>query len=64
VSFATDAIYPLLPFLLTQVFGAGVVSLGVVEALWSYSPSSGANARALHPCPDPHTMPPGRSRHA
>ena len=35
VSFATDAaseaIYPLLPFFLTQVLGAGAVSLGVVE---------------------------------
>ena len=35
VSFATDAaseaIYPLLPFFLTQVLGAGAVSLGLVE---------------------------------
>ncbi len=35
VSLATDAaseaIYPLLPFFLTQVLGAGVVSLGIVE---------------------------------
>lgn len=28
---ATEAIYPLLPFFLTQVLGAGAVSLGVVE---------------------------------
>src|SRR5438874_12128059 len=35
VSLATDsaseAIYPLLPFFLTQVLGAGAVSLGIVE---------------------------------
>src|SRR5688500_12315847 len=35
VSFATDAaseaIYPLLPFFLTNVLGAGAVSLGVIE---------------------------------
>ena len=35
VSFATDAaseaIYPLLPFFLTQVLGAGAVTLGIVE---------------------------------
>src|SRR6185436_15683130 len=35
VSLATDAaseaIYPLLPFFLTRVLGAGVVSLGIVE---------------------------------
>ncbi len=28
---ATEAIYPLLPFFLTQVLGAGAVSLGIVE---------------------------------
>ena len=28
---ASEAIYPLLPFFLTQVLGAGVISLGVVE---------------------------------
>src|SRR5437868_12446111 len=28
---ATEAIYPLLPFFLTRVLGAGPVSLGVVE---------------------------------
>lgn len=28
---ATEAIYPLLPFFLTQVLGAGAISLGVVE---------------------------------
>ncbi|MGB7219602.1 MAG: MFS transporter [Vicinamibacterales bacterium] len=28
---ATEAIYPLLPFFLTRVLGAGVVSLGVIE---------------------------------
>src|SRR6266513_6030611 len=28
---ATEAIYPLLPFFLTRVLGAGAVSLGVVE---------------------------------
>ncbi|MGE3959927.1 MAG: MFS transporter [Vicinamibacterales bacterium] len=28
---ATEAIYPLLPFFLTQVLGAGAVSLGVIE---------------------------------
>src|SRR4051812_33563817 len=35
VSLATDsaseAIYPLLPFFLTKVLGAGVVSLGIIE---------------------------------
>src|SRR6187200_2924408 len=35
VSLATDAaseaIYPLLPFFLTQVLGAGAISLGIVE---------------------------------
>jgi MFS family permease len=35
VSFATDAasdaVYPLLPFFLTQVLGAGAISLGIVE---------------------------------
>jgi len=35
VSFATDAateaVYPLLPFFLTQILGAGAVSLGIVE---------------------------------
>src|SRR3954453_16610320 len=40
VSLATDsaseAIYPLLPFFLTQVLGAGAVSLGIVEgAAWA-----------------------------
>src|SRR5436305_8842845 len=28
---ATEAIYPLLPFFLTQVLGAGAISLGLVE---------------------------------
>src|SRR5260221_14634646 len=28
---ATEAIYPLLPFFLTRVLGAGAVSLGIVE---------------------------------
>src|SRR2546430_15897010 len=28
---ATEAIYPILPFFLTRVLGAGAVSLGVVE---------------------------------
>src|SRR5437773_4320432 len=28
---ATEAIYPLLPFFLTHVLGAGAVSLGIVE---------------------------------
>src|SRR5919199_1933932 len=28
---ATEAVYPLLPFFLTQVLGAGAVSLGIVE---------------------------------
>src|SRR5947208_16797739 len=28
---ATEAIYPLLPFFLTRVLGAGAVSLGVIE---------------------------------
>src|SRR5213593_4622787 len=28
---ASEAIYPLLPFFLTQVLGAGAVSLGIVE---------------------------------
>src|SRR5215831_10887877 len=28
---ATEAIYPLLPFFLTQILGAGAVSLGLVE---------------------------------
>src|SRR3954462_15957841 len=53
VSLATDseseAVYPLLPFFLTQVLGAGAVSLGIVEAraqaansickFWSGSPA-------------------------
>ena len=30
---ATEAIYPLLPFFLTQVLGAGAVSLGVIEGV-------------------------------
>src|SRR4029450_1172395 len=28
---ASEAIYPLLPFFLTQVLGAGAISLGIVE---------------------------------
>ena len=30
---ATEAIYPLLPFFLTRVLGAGAISLGLIEGV-------------------------------
>jgi hypothetical protein len=37
---ASESIYPLLPFFLTTVLGAGAVSLGIIEGAAEASPAS------------------------